>query len=158
MGMSNNIYLMPAKPIRTISRRFTPPEEFRRFAESLYNYNPYMRTKGDYNKTIDDFMDGNKISPVLKEKAFESLKQEFLPELGSEKEETTKQENKNKIKVRKEVKIKFPKDHLARIWDSKSKHHKTIYVSEHKTKQGRTVYKDDKGRNVRVIGIKESRK
>jgi hypothetical protein len=137
--------------------RVTPIEEFERFAERLYNYNPEIQTKLDFDNTFKNFMEGiPNPSKVLKEVTWNILKSDY--HIGTpEMEERQKKEGgstgtggrkqkSNKVKVEKN---KAPLDHIANIYDKRKGHDRIVRVSMN-MQGNKPVYRDKFGRIVKV--------
>jgi hypothetical protein len=133
--------------------RVTPIEEFERFAERLYNYNPEIQTKLDFDNTFNNFMEGvPNISKVLKEVTWNILKSDYnigTPEMEERQkggQVGRKQKQGGKVKVEK---LKAPLDHIANIYDKRKGHDRIVRVSM-KLQGNKSVYRDKFGRIVKV--------
>jgi hypothetical protein len=122
------------KEINKKEKRFTPIEEFERFAERLYNYNPHIQGKIDFDKTFDEMMEGRPKSQILRNKSWDIIKSKYLQGyVGNESKQPTRPKNEH-------IKPKLPKDYLARVWNPKLNHYQTKYVSKVVTKTGKIRY------------------
>lgn len=119
-------------------KRVTPIEEFERFAERLYNYNPLIQTKLDFDKSYDDYMGGMIRGNTFKDKTWEVMTSKFIKE-----GDIPNKPKKNQKYPQKKPK-KYEENYLANVWDNKNKHYKVQYVRKVTDKKGVERYK--KGR------------
>ena len=134
--------------------RITPIEEFERFAERLYNFAPEMQTKLDFENAYNNYMEGISRNTHLKDKSWDIIRSQYnISETKNGGDEKNKTTNK-KLRTVKQVK-KFNAQYLARVWNPKVNHYRTVYLEGYPSKSGRTVYKDRSGKTVKVEKVKK---
>jgi len=135
-----------------LAKRVTPIEEFERFAERLYNYNPYIQTRLDFDKSFEEYLEDLPKSKVLREKTWDIMKDKFVNELPEGVKQKNKVGRKQNIKVEKQ----YPKDYVAKFWDKKTKHYQVKYVSRIEDKSGRVRYLNGDGKWVKPVKVQKA--